>query len=489
MERVMSFTASPENGAQLFRYLFEEASLGIALEDMEGRILLANPALCSMLGFEEEEICAMSCSEFASREDSEDDYALFQQLRAGLIDHYSLDKRYVRKDGVQIWGRLNVSLLKRGHGEAPLVFAFVEEVTDRKRTEETLRESEERLRLAAQAGRMYAYEWDVASDIVTRSQDFVHVLEVTGEPESFTRRELLERIHPDDRARFVSSTAELTPENPACRIAYRVLLPSGATIWLEKNARAFFDKAGKMLRMIGMVADITDRKLAEEALSQVSRRLIEAQEKERKRIGRDLHDDIGQRLALLAVELQQARQALPDSAQEFGGHISELQRQATEISVDVQTLSHELHSSRLEYLGIVAAMKAFCKDFGAQQEIEIRFRSHDLPSFSPSPEISLSLFRVLQEALHNAAKHSGVRSFDVELWGSADEIHLRVADSGVGFDLQAMKVGPGLGLTSMAERVKLVNGEFFIESQPNRGTAIHARVPFGSNSNAERAAG
>ena len=124
---------------RLFHYLFQQASLGIAVEDFEGKLLLANPALCSMLGYSESELLAMSCSQFANPEDSEDDWALFQQLRAGAIDKYSLEKRYVRKDGNQIWGNLNVSLLKSEAGSPLLVFAFVEDITKRKALERRAR--------------------------------------------------------------------------------------------------------------------------------------------------------------------------------------------------------------------------------------------------------------------------------------------------------------------------------------------------------------
>ena len=133
-------------------------------------------------------------------------------------------------------------------------------------------------------------------------------------------------------------------------------------------------------------------------------------------------------------------------------------------------------------------MRGFCREFGEQQKVEIDFQSHDLPS-PLSPDISLCLFRVLQEALHNSAKHSGVRHFEVRLWGTSDEIHLTVKDSGAGFDREAAKESRGLGLISMEERLKLVNGTLSIESQPKRGTTIHARVPFDSGSDSARAAG
>src|SRR5437899_4455808 len=143
----MSSQALPAQAELLFRHLFEQASLGIAVEDLDGRLLLANPALCSILGYTEDELRGMSCSEFVNPEDSQDDWALFQQLRTGVIDHYSLEKRYARKDGSQIWGHLNVSLSKNGDGEPPLVFAFVEEITARKLADQELTRTNERLRL------------------------------------------------------------------------------------------------------------------------------------------------------------------------------------------------------------------------------------------------------------------------------------------------------------------------------------------------------
>jgi signal transduction histidine kinase len=233
--------------------------------------------------------------------------------------------------------------------------------------------------------------------------------------------------------------------------------------------------------------DITERKMAESALAGVSGKLIEAQEQERARIARELHDDIGQRMALLAIELSRLQNNPPDASQ-FPGWMGQLQKQTIEIATDIQSLSHELHSSRLEYLGIAAALGGFCKELSEQQKVEIDFQTHDLP-VALSPDISLCLFRVLQEALHNSAKHSGVRHFEVRLWGTPEEIHLTVSDSGAGFDINVVRGARGLGLTSMKERVKLLKGTLSIESQPQRGTTIHARVPTGSETTPGQASG
>jgi signal transduction histidine kinase len=236
-----------------------------------------------------------------------------------------------------------------------------------------------------------------------------------------------------------------------------------------------------------LAEDITRRKQMEEALLEVSHRLIEAEELERNRIARELHDDIGQRLALLAVELDQLHLEPPESP-ELLDRMGELQKQASEIATDIQALSRELHSTRLETLSPFAAMRRLCNDMGEQLKVKIDFKSHDLPG-SVQPDISLCLFRVLQEALHNSVKHSGVRHFEVQLWGTSDEIHLTVKDSGAGFDREVAKESRGLGLISMEERLKLVNGTLSIDSQPQHGTTIHARVPFHSTSDSARAAG
>jgi PAS domain S-box-containing protein len=261
----------------------------------------------------------------------------------------------------------------------------------------------------------------------------------------------------------------------------------GTTAWVRWEIRPWRTPTGIVGGVLIFAEDITHRKKMEEAISGMSRKLIESQEQERVRIGRELHDDIGQRLALLAVEIQQLHQdsfTLPEVRSRMG----ELQKQTTEIATDVQSLSHELHTSKLEYLGLAVAMRSFCREFGEHHKVEIDFQSHDLASPVP-PDISLCLYRVLQEALHNSAKHSGGGHLEVQLWGTSDQIYLTVRDSGLGFDSEAAKESRGLGLISMQERVKLVNGTLSIESQPKRGTTICARVPLGTGSGSMRAAG
>ena len=235
-------------------------------------------------------------------------------------------------------------------------------------------------------------------------------------------------------------------------------------------------------------AVMAEARRTQDSLRRISGSLIEAQEQERHRIARELHDDVVQRLALLSLELEGVQEDIPDVASELRPRIGTLKTETMRITDDVQLLSHELHSSKLEYLGIVGAAKNFCKDFSERQKVEVDFQSHDVPTALPT-ELSLSLFRVLQEALRNATKYSGVKRFEVRLWGSTGEIHLTISDLGAGFDTETAMKSTGLGLTSMRERLRLVQGELSINSQPKGGTTIHARVPFDSGSDSARAAG
>jgi signal transduction histidine kinase len=217
---------------------------------------------------------------------------------------------------------------------------------------------------------------------------------------------------------------------------------------------------------------MSERVRTEDARSDVARKLVEAQEQERARIARELHDDILQRLALLSMEVGQL-QANPSEIELRG---QKIRKRISRISADVNAMAHDLHPSRLDYLGAVAGMKSWCKDFAERQKLELDFTTNvrgPLP-----PHIGVSLFRVLQEALHNTVKHSGAKQVQVQLRMNSDALHLVVRDSGKGFDVRAASRGKGLGLTSMRERIRMVNGSITIDSKPNSGTAIGVCVPF-----------
>jgi signal transduction histidine kinase len=263
---------------------------------------------------------------------------------------------------------------------------------------------------------------------------------------------------------------------------YRVRHHDGDYHWIMDIGVPRFNQDGSFAGYVGIALDVTERKKTEDAQLGMNRKLVEAQEKERTRIGRELHDDINQRLAFLAIQLE----ALKENPSGLKKRLTELWHCTNEIAADVQSLSHELHSAKLEYLGVQAGMRSLCREFAERHKIKIEFSS-DVSS-ALSPEIGVTLFRVLQEALHNAVKHSGVNFIFVQFQELSHQIHLIVRDSGKGFDVEAALQGKGLGLTSMRERVRLVNGSIVIDSKPSGGTCIHVYVPLQLEHDPQRAA-
>jgi PAS domain S-box-containing protein len=222
--------------------------------------------------------------------------------------------------------------------------------------------------------------------------------------------------------------------------------------------------------------DITERKRHEEAIQDLSGRLINAQEQERSRIARELHDDINQQLAVLAIELQQLQDLFPEDYLHGRQQVQALWKKTLGLSTDLQHLSHQLHSTKLEHLGITAALRGLCGEFSEQHKIGADFNFRHVPPKLDS-EISLHLFRVAQESLHNVAKHSRAKKVHLELVGTDGKVVLRVSDDGVGFDPDAVRNNTGLGMTSMSERIRFVGGVLSIWSRPSMGTQVEATIP------------
>jgi signal transduction histidine kinase len=204
--------------------------------------------------------------------------------------------------------------------------------------------------------------------------------------------------------------------------------------------------------------------------------LITAQEKERSRLAAEIHDDFSQRLALLALGLENAEEAIGTSPGEAIRQVHNLLNSASELGADLRTLSHRLHSSTLEALGLVPGVGALCKEFASQQGIEIEFLSDNIPR-SVHPDAALCLFRIVQEGLRNLKKHSGAAKAQVRLRMAGGNLLVSVCDEGAGFDVRQLRKKEGLGIRSMEERAHLLGGKFEIHSEPGKGTRIEACVP------------
>ncbi len=263
-------------------------------------------------------------------------------------------------------------------------------------------------------------------------------------------------------------------------------LPAGSTVLFRQPTRWEQSKRTLLIGLL-VLASLSlltiyllyERRLLKQARREQTRlsgRLISAQEEERSRLASDLHDDFSQRMAVLSLGLETAADMIPDSPEEANRQLQELMNSAGEIGADLHTLSHRLHSSTLERLGLAAGVSSFCKEFTAQQGTQIAF-SHDQVPRSVSPEVALCLFRIVQEGLRNVKKHSEASRAQVRLEKLDGGIHLSISDNGKGFDLKGVSDRKGLGLWSMKERVRLIGGRFEIRSEPYRGTRIEVWAP------------
>ena len=465
--------------------IVESSDDAIIGEDLDGIITDWNKGAQQLYGYLASEAIGKSISLLIPPNRSDELSGMLARLKNNeVIKHYETVQQ--KKDGTRIEVSLTVSPIADTTGRIVGASVIARDVTERRRLEAILRESEGRFRLVADTAPVLIWMSDAGKVCTYFNRPW---LDFTGRSlEREVGNGWAEGVHPEDFQGCLDTYTGAFDRRGEFRMEYRLRRHDGQYRWVLDIGVPRFAPDLSFAGYIGSCVDITDRKLAEEALSHVSHRLIEAQEQERSRIARELHDDIGQRLSLLVVELERLQQNSYDTPAEVCVRIDELRKQALEIVTDVQSLSHELHSSKLEYLGIVPAMRGFCKELSQQQRVEIDFQSHDVPN-PVSHDISLCLFRVLQEALHNSVKHSGVHHFEARLWGASGQIHLEVRDTGSGFDSEAIKESRGLGLISMQERLRLLDGTLSIESQPTSGTTIYARVPLSAESDSMRAAG
>ena len=383
--------------------------------------------------------------------------------------------RFVRSDGSAIWLERSARRFFDDKGKLQSSIGVVADITERKKGEQSLRESEERFRLVANTAPVLI--WMAGADKLCTyfNQPW---LEFTGRPlEADLGNGWTEVVHPDDRSTLLDTYTQVFDRRGRFEMEYRLRRHDGEYRWVSDLGVPRFNPDGSFAGYIGSCMDVTERKIAEEALTNMGRKLIEAHEEERTWIGRELHDDINQRIALLSIELDRWNQSSGLDSQTHD-HIQKTGRRLAEIGQDIQALSHRLHSSKLEYLGIAVAAQSFCRELSERYKVQISFSHSEVPLNLPK-EIALCLFRVLQEALQNAVKHSGVKDFRVELRGKTAEIILSVIDAGRGFDSQDAVNRLGVGLISMEQRLQLVNGELSIVSELGRGTAIYARVPVG----------
>jgi PAS domain S-box-containing protein len=482
------------NSQERFRTIFENAGVGAALVDWEGHPVKCNPALQRMLGFTESELRNMVFTEFTHPDDKDLDWKLYTELVAGKRDKYEIEKRYIKKDGQLMWGQLTVSRVKNEDGTPTRhMVGMVVDITDRKRMEEALKKSEEKFSKAFRQSPM--------SITLSTAKDHRYI-EVN---ETFERMTGWRRDEVIGRTRFDIGLWENPVEG--AELGNRVwaegfrdvevsLRRRDGTIVIALGTAEVIELNGEPCVISGF-ADITDRKgaelelrvahgqltkelgersRAEAEIVRLSERLITAQEEERTRIARELHDDLSQQIAGLGIVLSNIKRLVPADQREAREQAERAYDKLLTIGQGIRHLSHELHPAIIEHSGLVSALESYCTEFESLTKVSATLQAEgrfdDLPA-----NAQLGIYRIAQEALHNIWKHAGVREAGMCLARAGERVQLQISDRGVGFDPAQLSKEAGLGLISMRERARLLGGSFSVESSQGKGTTIIAGIP------------
>jgi len=367
------------------------------------------------------------------------------------------------------------------------VLTIVRDVTEDRRAHAEVLLSRQRYALATGACGVGVWDWNLQTSEFYIDPAFMRILGYDDPPPDRFEG-LLQYIHEEDRAASRAEAEACASGRAETYLQeHRIIACDGSVRWFQCRGSVIASESGAASRVVGTFWDVTDRKDAEASLrssemalrarhreiQDLVGRLIAAQEIERSWLARELHDDLSQKLALLAIDVGRVGllRTLPDDAAE---HIHAISQRADEIATVVHDLSHQLHPTTLEVLGLVSAIQSVCRDFGSQHHVGVKFTHRNVPA-DLSKDVALCLFRIVQESLRNVVRHSGAASALVDISASEHELLLEIADHGKGFAADTSRTG--LGLLSMRERVHFVGGEIVVSSTPGQGTRIRVRVP------------
>ena len=481
-----------------------EARLSLAAESSEAGLweLNCNTGLfwatkkaLAIFGYDPGEVISMERFEASVHPD---DLVLVRQAIARSLDRkepLSVEYRILAADDSIKWISSSGRPYFKSNGEPDRLLGVSIDITNHKTIEERILASEARLATAIDVAALGFYEMNEDYRVSFFDDRLRAILGIASEKETQGREFWLAHIHPDDLPRILEVSRKVLEEGvDRFTVEYRYIHPNRGLTWLHHLSRVLGrNSAGRADRVIGVMQDITERKHAEEILQEseanlinnqkdlrrLANSLISAKEEELRRLSRELHDDLTQRLAVLAIEAGKLEQhmntmeyALPKPFQK----ISQIKEQLIKVSEDVHRISRQLHPSILDDLGLVRAIESECAAVMQRENLDIIFRQAEIPERIPG-DISLCLYRIIQEGLNNIISHSCVKKCEVFLEATAETLCLTVTDEGIGFDPVEVKNKPGLGLSSMRERVQLVRGNFSVESHPGKGTAVCVSIP------------
>jgi two-component system, NarL family, sensor kinase len=452
-----------------YRDLVEHSEDLLGTHRLDGQIVSINEAPCRHLGYTVEEVLQMKIQDLLSPQNRVF-YPQFVQRVLETGQAAGLMTVATRDGEERIWEYR--STLRTDDVAVPLIRGMAHDVTERFRAQQELKDH---------ITYMQALLANIPLAIVIKDENqlvrfcnpaFERMFQFT--PAEIQGKNLDDLIAPHDR-REAAQLSHAVQTGGVVHATARRRRKDGTFLDVELHGIRVFS-GNSFVGAFAIYQDISDRKRSEEKLISLRNRLSRAQEEERARIARDLHDDAGQRLALLSIDLEQLKQASMRIKSSLTEQLETLVRAASEITSDVHNVSRRLHPSQVELLGLAAALCNFCKDFGTHNEMDIAFVDGGLND-KPPQDAALCLFRVAQEAIRNVQKHSGARRAVVQLDEITGSIRLRVSDEGEGFDPDSADFTQGLGLLSMQERLHSLGGELFIHSRLGGGTCVEACIP------------
>ncbi len=456
----------------------DSAEAGLWTLDCGTGVFWATERARTIFGYSPDEVISMELFEASVHPDDRD--LVRGAIERSLHERQPVDVEYriLPGDGRERWIASRGRPQFKSTGEPERLTGISIDVTENKRAEEEYRKSEVRLASGADLAGLGFYEVDFVEGAIYLDGRFREVCGVPREREQGLQALAfwMEQLHPDDRRRVLDLRQQLHDgRRDRLSVEYRYLHPAHGQVWIQHLAGvATRDAAGCAVKSYGVLRDVSDRKRVEEEMRDLSQRLIQAHEEERALLARELHDDVTQRLALLAIDVRRAERTAPSGVHEET--MRSVREELARISEDIHSLAYQLHPSVLAELGLAEALRTECERRSRHGRADLSVEIDPMPSVVGKDE-ALCLFRVAQEALNNVARHAGDRAASVTLRQMDGGLLLAVRDVGVGFDPKSPRKRRSLGLASMRERVRLVNGTLDIESAPGQGTAVVAWVP------------
>ena len=364
------------------------------------------------------------------------------------------------------------------------------DITDRKTAEEEIRRKEHSLVEAQRIAHLGSWEYNYQNNEMTASDETFHISGLDPQQSPVAYETFLGLVHPDDRE-AVKAALSRTMEDPEAGYDqhYWLMRPDGAERFVHARGEIQRDETGRPVRLIGTMHDISEQKLAQNALQEskealsksreeyktLAGKLLTVQEAERGRLARELHDDVTQRLAVMAIQTGKMEQQLQQASNPVAKQLKGLRDEIVKLAEDIHAISRQLHPSILDDLGLIDAIRSGCIRFGQDEGIPVHFRPSKVRENVPN-DVALTLYRILQESLRNIAKHAHATQVRVSLTDRDNVLHLSIEDNGKGFDPEQARGKGGLGLASMEERADLIGGEFSIRSHPGDGTVVKVRA-------------